>query len=140
MLSIAFYGHYMPSGIGIEDVCHDGTGTTAYVPVGRIALAVEVGVSMEYAHLPRTRPERTLVIAIGNGRAVKTIDVISVRRTADVYVRLPDVAAGSCMAVLGYVLSAEVYLMVYRKMRVSAEQLIAALETLEQLKNLRKTR
>ena len=59
---------------------------------------------------------------------VEGIDIIAIGRSADVYVRLPDVSAGGSMAMLHDMASLIFYLMVAGKVGVTAEEFVSSLE------------
>ena len=77
---------------------------------------------------------------MGYGSFAEGVDIIAVGCAADVDVRLPDVATGGSMTVFHDVVALERDLVVYGKMGVSAEQLVAALEAAQQGEELREAR
>ena len=79
-----FGGCDPPPRVGVEDVGHDDATAAWQVPVGSIALAVEVGVCVEESHLQVAFPSGRLVEAVGDGRPAEGVNVVAVWRSADV--------------------------------------------------------
>ena len=127
-----FYGYHTPVTGGIEDIGYQDIPIICQLPVLGIFLAVEIGLRTEQGHLPVLIPEGSLVIAVADTGTHKTIDIISVRRAADVDVRLPDIATGCSMTMLHHILALVVDFVVAGKMSMSAEEFIASLKLLQQ--------
>ena len=113
-----------PLGVGVEHVGHQHALVLLQVPVGGIALAVEVGIGTEERHLLVLVPVGTLVVAVGNGRATHGVHVVAVGHAVDVEVRLPDVATGCGVTALVDGLAAKANLVVHSKVGVTTEETV----------------
>ncbi len=126
------YGYHTPMTGGIEDIGYQDIPVVCQLPVLGIFLAVEIGLRTEQGHLLALIPESSLVIAVADAGTHKTIDIISVRGSADVDVRLPDIATGSSMTMLHHILALIIDFVVAGKMSMSAEEFISSLKLLQQ--------
>ena len=126
------YGYHTPMTGGIEDIGYQNISVVCQLPILGIFLAVEIGLGTEDGHLLALVPESSLVIAVADTGTHKTIDIISVRRTADVDVRLPDVATRCSMTMLHHILALIIDFVVAGKMSMAAEEFIASLKLLQQ--------
>ena len=121
---------------GIEDIGYQNISVVCQLPILGIFLAVEIGLGTEDGHLLALVPESSLVIAVADTGTHKTIDIISVRRTADVDVRLPDVATRCSMTMLHHILALIIDLVVAGKMSMAAEEFTQAMNGVRQFNRL----
>ncbi len=125
-LHAIFYCVYLPLGIGIEYVGHYNALTGSERPVGSIALAVEVGIGTEHAHLFIFIPVSTLVVTVGNGGTAHGVHIISIGHAVDINVRLPYITAGGSMTAFVHLLAIEGYLVIHSKVGMAAEEAIVS--------------
>ena len=125
------YGYNTPMTGSIEDIGYQDIPVVCQLPIPRVFLAVEIGLRTELGHLIALIPESSLVIAVADAGTHKTVYIISIWSSADVDIRLPDVATGSSMTMLHHILALIIDLVVAGKMSMAAEEFISSLEWLQ---------
>lgn len=126
------YGVDLPAAVGVEHVCHQYALAVWQGPVFAIRFAVVFAVRHKECHLLALLPKRALVVTVSKVRAVEGIDIVAVRGSAYIDVRLPYIAARRGVAMLHNVFALELNLVVDGKMRMSAKEFVAALELFQQ--------